>query len=140
MIEIEARNKNRIVTAVSPGKAPIRIRPSASMYFWNPMELLCAAVGGCLGGILVDYCRYNELNPAIFELLSTDLKDGKIIATLQHPKEIDQEHLSRITQKMRNCEISRMLNKEIEINLIENSTPVEVLTNESRRAKGCCGG
>jgi len=139
MIKIQARDKNRIVTAIVPGKMPIKIRPGASLYFWSPMEMLCGAVGGCVGGIVVDYCRYNNLDPSIFEFLGTDLDEGQITITLQHPKDLEKEHLDRLVNQIESCEISKMLNNSLKIKLIHNTTSTKELTDESKRIKGCCG-
>jgi hypothetical protein len=140
MIDIEARDKNRIVTVSLPGKTPIKIRPSSSLYFWNPVELLCGAVGGCIGGIVVDYCRYNDLDPKIFEFLGIDLKDKKIIVVLKHPKELEKEHLTRLSAQITTCEVSKMLLFPIEIQLLENTISTKELINAGESRKGCCGG
>lgn len=140
MITVLARDKNRIVTLSAPGKAPIRVRPSSSPYFWTPMELLCGSVGSCVGGIIVDYCRYNDLDPRIFEFIGADLKDSKIVITLQHPKDLSSEHLSRLSSKISNCEVSKLLVFPIEITLLENSISTKELTDDSKQSRSCCGG
>ena len=137
MIEINLRNKNRIVTLSIPGKAPIRAR-AGSLYFHNSMELICTALGACFGGELVKFCSHNNINPSVFESINVTMENFVPKIILQHPKDMSKEHLNDIRLMAKNCPVSKMLTRGTDLELTENTLPVEVLVDETKRS-GCCG-
>ena len=66
MVEVNIRNKNSIVNLIVVGKVAIRGKTAANLYFHTPLELLLSSLGLCIGGKINDYCRLNDLNPAIY--------------------------------------------------------------------------
>lgn len=137
MIEIDLRSKNRIVTLSVPGKAPIKAR-SGSPYFYNSMELVCVALGACFGNELITYCSRNNVNPSVFESISITMENFIPKIVLQHPKDMRPDLLADIASIATQCSVSRMLDKKPEIMLIENTIPVEILTDETKKTT-CCG-
>lgn len=136
MIDLNLRASNRIVTLGVPGKAPIKAR-SGSPYFYNSMELLCVTLGACFGNELITYCSRNKINPSAFESISLTMENFVPQVIIQHPP-LTQEQLSDIHNLVKNCPIAKMLNKEPEVKFVENTIPVEILTDETRRST-CCG-
>lgn len=137
MIQIEIRDKNRLVTLSVPGKAPIRSR--GGPFFYNSMELVCVAVGSCFGKELANHCYLEDINPRVFESIQCTMENGQVKIHLSHPKEFDQEQLKEIVRMARTCPVARMLSRGVEIELHENSIPTEDLVDESKNT-GCCGG
>lgn len=137
MIDIEIRDKNRLVTLSVPGKTPIRSR--GGPFFYNPMELLCVAVGSCFGKHLAEHCYLENINPRIFESIKITMEYGQIKIHLSHPKDFDQEQLDEIVRMARTCPVAKQLSRGVEIELHENSVPTEDLVDESKNT-GCCGG
>lgn len=137
MIDIEIRDKNRLVTLSVPGKTPIRSR--GGPFFHNSMELLCVAVGSCFGKELSNYCYLEGINPRIFESIKITMENHQIKIHLSHPKDFDQEQLDEIVRMARTCPVAKQLSRGVEIELHENSIPTEDLVDESKNA-GCCGG
>ena len=138
MIDIEIRDKNQIVILSTPMKTPIRSR-TGSAYFYNPMELLCVAVGSCFGKELVQHCKDEKINPKIFESIKITIENFTPKIIISHPKDMKEEQLKTISILARTCPIAKMLTKEVEIVFIKNNTPVEDLVDESKHTP-CCGG
>ena len=138
MIDIEIRDRNKIVTLSVPTKAPIR-SSSGSQYFYNSMELLCIAVGSCFGKEMVHYCAEKEINPRVFESVKVTMENFIPIIILSHPKDMDPELLKDISLIARTCPIAKLLQRGVEIKLVENNIPTEDLIDETKNS-GCCGG
>lgn len=137
MVEVNIRDKNRIITLLTPGKAPIKSR-SGGMFFYNSMELLCISIGACFGGELQKYCQYEDINPSSFESISIKMDNFKPRIILQYPKEMSKEVLDDIRRMARTCQISKLLKEPVEIELAENSIPTERLIDETK-PRPCCG-
>lgn len=137
MIYIQLRNKNRIVAAVVPGKAPIRACNS-SAFFHNSMELVCITVGVCFGGELVRYCSANNVDLRVFEsiVVTMDSFIPKII--LSHPKNFPANQLDDIKYLAIGCQVAKMLRDGVRIEFLENLSAIETLIDDTKR--GCCGG
>lgn len=138
MIDIEIRDRNRIVTLSSPGKAPVR-SSSGSPFFYNSMELVCIAVGSCFGRELVEICREEKINPRIFESIKVTMENFTPRIILSHPNTLEKRILDSIALTARSCAVAKMLQRGVEIQFIENSTPTEDLLDESKDTS-CCGG
>lgn len=141
MINIEVRDKNKIITLTKAGSAPIKSRTGATMFFWHPVELLCAALGACAGGALSDYCRFHDIDPAVFESFAVTKADNEYIMTLQHPSDIPEDDLKHIEMRLTGCEVARTLAKDNKVTLefIKNSIPTEKLKKMDISKGGCCG-
>lgn len=137
MLQLELRDKNYIVTCTSPGKTPLKGRRGSSLYQHSPLDFLLAALGTCSGGEIVDYCRLNDLNVEIFELISVSLIDDVFTIYIKYPKDLDSSHLSRIETKLKNCTISQYFSKSIEVNWEAGNIPIKKIIN--REKMGCCG-
>lgn len=138
MININIRNKNRIVILDSPGKTPIRGRTTASLYFHTPLDLLLAALGLCVGGNIIEYCRFNDLNTKIFEEIIVYLDNSVFIVNIKRPKNFEKTHEDRLKRTMEECQIAKELSKDIKIVFEDNTIPTEKLLKEL--PKSCCGG
>jgi uncharacterized OsmC-like protein len=137
MVDISLRDKNRIIVLNVVGKAPIRGRISSNNYFHTPLELLLSALGLCVGGKINDYCRLNDLNPAIFEKISVHLEDGKFFVTIKRPEDLEQEHITRIGSEVSFCTVAQELKKEVTVRWELNNTPTKELLKTVEQP--CCG-
>jgi len=138
MVNIEIRNNNNIITLIGEGKIPLQ--SSQGMIHFSPNELLCAAVGSCIGRALVIYLAHNRIDTRDFESIAIDFIDNKLIIHIQHPKDITQEVLNDVKNVIFKCEMVKLLQPAIitEIKYRENNTSSNVL--KSKRSKPCCGG
>lgn len=119
-----------------PGKTPLQGRRGASLYYHNSLDFLLAALGTCTGGIISDYCRFNNLNPQIFENVNVATDGDKYIITIKRPKDFEQEHMNRLGKEITICTVSKYLSMPIEARWEVNETPIQELIKEP---KGCCG-
>ena len=138
MINIDVRDRNLLVTLSAPAKSPIKAR-SGSGYFYNSMELVCVALGACFGGQLVKLCTHYKVNPASFESLQITMENFVPTIIIQHPKDISEEFRKEIEYEATHCPVSKMLMRTPEVKFIENTVPVEILIDETKRST-CCGG
>lgn len=138
MIEVNIRDKNRIITLISPGKAAIKAR-SGGLFFYNSMELLCVSIGACFGAELQRYCQFEGIDTASFESISVVMENFKPKIVLLHPKEMKEKVLEDIKALARTCQVSKMLRDSVELELAENSIPTRRLIDESK-PRPCCGG
>ena len=138
MIKINLRNQNRIILLEAVGKTPIRGRASASPYFYSPLELLLSALGLCVGGTIIEYCRLNDINVNIFEEVMVLLDPLNFIINIKRPKDFDKETQERLQRTIEACQIAKELSRKIKIVWGENSIPTEELLKEL--PKTCCGG
>lgn len=125
MLYLKLMKNNSIVRILSDGK-PV-LNSSNGLYYHNSNELLCAAVGSCLGKQMVKYGNQYNINVELFESISINMNDDEIIINIQHPKNIDKEYLDKI----QDCEIKSKINIPIEFNFNEN--------DKNEKIKPCCG-
>lgn len=137
MIEIQLRDKNRLVVLNVVGKTPIRGRIAPNVYFHTPLELLLSSLGLCVGGKINDYCRMNDLNPAVFEKIIATFDSDKFLILIQRPSDFDPVHISRISDEISNCTIAKELKREVAIEWSLNSTPTPELLKVVEQP--CCG-
>lgn len=137
MVEVNLRDHSQIINLSVVGKAPIRGRVSGSPYFHTPLELLLSALGLCVGGHIRDYCRIYDLNPLIFEQILIDYDGSYYRVTILRPRHLDTEHLFRMGEQIKNCNVARELKKEIVFEWKLNTLPVEEL--KERKPTPCCG-
>ena len=137
MINIEIRDKNRIITLSSPTKTPIRSR-SGSPYFYNSMELLCVALGSCFGKELVQLCSNKNINPRVFESIYITMENFIPKIIISHPKEMDNNILNDIKTLAHTCQVAKLLRNRVDIEFTTNKISTDELIDESK--KGCCGG
>lgn len=138
MIKIGLRDKNRIIILEAVGKAPIRGRTSSSPYFHSPLELLLSSLGLCVGGNILDYCRFNDLNARIFEEIIVFLDGSHFIINIKRPKDFSKENEERLQRTIEACQIAKELSRDVKVVWGENSTPTEELVKELPIS--CCGG
>jgi uncharacterized OsmC-like protein len=137
MIKINLRNQNRIIILEATGKPPIRGRTSSSPYFHTPLELLLSALGLCVGGNIVEYCRHNDINVNIFEEIMVYLDYVNFIVNIKKPKDFSEEHQKRMKDLLTNCLVAKELAKELKIIWGDNETPTEELIKIIPTK--CCG-
>jgi len=135
MINLNLRNTNNIVTITIPGKTPLKTR-SNGMFFWNSIELLEGSIGSCIGKIIIDYCRYNDIDCAIFNDVSVT-KDDNFKVNIPYPKDLDKIHLERLKNQIITCPVTSLIKIPIDIIFIENDKLIKDIKIES---KSCCGG
>ena len=134
MIKVKLLNSNTIITLEGDGpKSPIK--SSSGLYFYNPNELLCAAIGSCGGKEIVRYCAQNKIDVEKFEIFAVDMVDSKIRYHINHPKDLNNEHKKELIRLVSNCPISELLNNNIEVILKENEKEPEI----RKPSGGCCG-
>lgn len=136
MLDLQLRDKNNIITMTSPGKTPLQGRRGSGLYYHNSLDFILAAVGTCAGGSLIDYCRLNDLNPAIFSNIRLFFSDDKFIIAIKRPSDFEEVHMERIKSRLSNCTMKNYLAHPIEIQWALNEVPIEELIKEP---KGCCG-
>ena len=139
MIELNLRDRNNIVGLVAPGKSPIRSSSGGSPFFYSSMELLCIALGSCFGGEMVRFCARNAINPAVFESISLTMEEFIPTIIVQHPTTLTKEQLDEIVYLGTHCKVSSLLRDPPKIKLIENTLPIEILVDETKKPS-CCGG
>ena len=136
MLDIKIRDKNQIITLAVPGKTPLQGRRGSSLYYHNPLDFLLAALGTCLGGEISDYCRFNELNPQVFEKVNLALDGSSFIITIRRPTDFEQNHMDRLSRRLTSCTVSKYLSQGILVRWDLNEKPTQELIKEP---KGCCG-
>jgi hypothetical protein len=137
MIKVDIRNGNRIVILDTPGKTPIRSRRS-SLYFHNPMELLACSLGSCIGSQILDLCRFEDVDPRIFESIHITIENKQPKILIQVPDNIDPEFQKILEARVTGCEIANVL----KIGPVVEFTPNDRSTEELIKpiASSCCGG
>lgn len=134
MIVIDLLNNNNIVTLSSEGKLPIK--SSSGYMFYNSNELLCVAVGACVGKHTVIYCAQNKIDLSEFEYFKVDMESNIIKVYIGYPKNFDYSGLKKVLE---NCEISKKISIPIEIIMNESKKTIEE-NKKSNLKKPCCGG
>ncbi len=133
MIELKLLQGNNIITVEVPGKAIIK--SSGGLFHPNSMELLCVALGSCLGKSIVKFCIQNKINIETFEsiLLTYDTTFDILI---NHPKELNKELQDELSFVLKNCSIGKLLKPEVNIIYSKNKKEPDL----TRKIKPCCGG
>lgn len=139
MVDVHLLNKNNIINLSVPGKAPIRGRVAPNLYFHTPIEILLSALGLCIGGVIVNYCRLNSIDVALFESIKLDYDSGKYHLDIRYGKTLTEEHMKRIANEIADCPVSRELRAPVGQSWFESDVPVEELTNRQGDSP-CCGG
>lgn len=130
MIEVKVRDNN-IINLECQGKVLIRGKTANNIYFHTPLELLLCSLGLCVGGLLIKYCRENNVNINLFEFINIDY-DGDYIITISLPDNINQDE---IIGQIRSCSIASELRKTPKIMFVKNKKT----TTELLKPTKCCG-
>lgn len=138
MIKVDLRDKNQIVTLTTPGKIPIQGRTGGSPFFHNSIDLLLSALGLCIGGKIVEYCRFNDLNVQIFEAIACAHEKNWWEIWISKPKDLDEKHVSRLENQLKNCTVGKELINPVKVIWSDNESPIEELLKETKTK--CCGG
>lgn len=139
MITISMTNNNNIITLNSPGKNPIK--SSEGLYFHSPMELLCSAIGACVGKHIVRFANEFKLDLSKFEYFGVGMDDYKIIIVIKHPTTLEQSILDELRKRLYACEVANLIKEDtIEIRFENNTVSDEELTKINSERKPCCGG
>jgi hypothetical protein len=139
MVEVHLRDKNNLINLTIPGKTPIRGRTAPNQYFHTPIEILLSACGLCIGGIIVNYCRLNNLDVGLFESITMDYFAGQCCVDIRYGKTLTEEHILRMSNEITDCPISRELKKPVGFAWKESNIPVEELVKRQDE-RPCCGG
>lgn len=134
MVLVKLLHNNNIITLDTPGKQIIR--SSSGLMFHSSAELLCAALGSCLGKNLVRYCAQNKINVEMFEQVGVDFEDNTFKIHINHPKYLTKENLEEIDSMIHNCSVAQMLNAEITVTFANNNIDPDL----TKKSKPCCGG
>jgi len=135
MVNVKLLHNNFIVNLEAPGKPVIKSSASGMMFF-NSMELLCVALGSCIGKHLVRHCAQNKINIELFESIAIDMNNNDFIVNAQYPKIVTEEQLKDIEYVITHCDISKLLTSEIKVNFSLNKIDPDI----TRTRKPCCGG
>lgn len=136
MLELHLRDKNNVINMTIPNKSQLSGRRGHSAFYHNSNDYLCAALGVCSGGVIVDYCRFNDINVKIFERILVSVTDENFIITISCPKDFSETNKTRLNSKLINCTIAKLLNKEVKVMWENNTMKTKDLVKEM---KGCCG-
>ena len=134
MIDVKLLHNNSIVTLEIPSKATIK--SSAGAFHPNSMELLCVALGSCIGKHIVRFCSQHDINVQAFEQISVDMHMNNFIIYVKHPKGMNMKHIIDLKETILNCDIGKLLKSSIEVNF----SPNKVEPDLNRKPKPCCGG
>jgi len=134
MINIKLLHNNTIVTLEIPSKATIK--SSAGAFHPNSMELLCVALGSCIGKHIVRYCSQEKINVQKFEQISIDMHHNDFIVNIAHPKGMSLQNLIDLKQIVTTCDVAKLLKSRIDVKF----SPNKVEPDLNRKSKPCCGG
>ena len=137
MINVKLLNNNNIITIQGEGKLPIK---SAEGYmFYNPNELLCIAIGACIGKQLLYYCNKNKIDVNIIESVDIDMEDeDEILIYLKFPKDYNDNIITDIKTLLHHCPISKKLITKINIISTKSDNNYKDVINKNN-IKPCCG-
>ena len=107
------------------------------MHLWDSLGLLTSSVGACSGGTIIDYCRLNKLNAEIFDELTINYSENKFILQSIVPHDLEDYHITRLTNLLINCPITSYIKSEIEVNITKSEKTIKEV---KPRKRGCCGG
>jgi len=134
MVDIKLLHNNTIVTLDVQNKA--LIKSSAGAFHPNSMELLCVALGSCMGKHIVRYCSQEKINVQGFEQLSIDMNNNEFIVYIKYPKNMSVKNILDLREIILNCDIAKLLTCEIDVQF----SPNKIEPDLSRKPKPCCGG
>lgn len=139
MVEVAIRNNNNIITLLADGKVPIQ--SSQGMIHLSANELLCSAIGSCIGRTLVIFCAHNTIDVRELEHILINLEDDIIKVYVSYPETMPIEILTQMDQRIRSCELVRKISKSFGfvLELQKNKTNTTKL-KEMKSTKPCCGG
>lgn len=135
MVELKLLKSNNIITLEVPGKNVIK--SSGGAFFHNSMELLCVALGSCVGKYVVRYCSQQKINVESFESIKVDMNNRDFIVYIQHPKTLTEEQLNDLEHVITNCDVGKMLLGDVKVEFSLNKVDPD-LTRKKRTS--CCGG
>ena len=140
MIQVKVLNNNNIVTLQKEGGLPIK--SSQGFMFYNSNELLCVAVGSCVGRNMVILCSQEDIDVDSFEYVGIDMESHKLRIVIKCPKEMDEKKRELLKNRLEGCELVTNLKKayDIKVELLDNDTPTEQVVEANRTGKPCCGG
>jgi hypothetical protein len=134
MVNLKLLQNNNIITMDTPGKSIIK--SSAGLMFHNSMELLCIALGSCVGKSIVRFCSQNKVNVELFESISIDMIDHNYQVNIQYPKILTKDLREGLAAVILNCEVGKQLTGQVNVKFSIN----EITPDLTRKIKPCCGG
>jgi len=134
MVFLKLLHNNNIVTLDTPGK--MLIKSSSGLYFHSSADLLCAALGSCIGKNLVRYCAQNKINVEMFEQIGVEFEDNKFSIHIHHPSILDKDNIIEIEALIKNCSVAQLLTVDIVITFEKNKVDPDI----TRKSQPCCGG
>jgi len=133
MINVDMINNNNIVTIHSEGKVPIK--SSMGYMFYSPDDLLCSAVGACIGHYIVNMYRGIGVTTDIIKSLEVYLNsDSSIGISIIFFKDVDKEIISNTVEGIKECPIAGKLSSSIDVYIGKVNENVV-----KKGIKGCCG-
>jgi len=133
MINVDIINNNNIITIHSEGKVPIK--SSMGYMFYSPDDLLCSAVGACIGHYIVNMYRGIGVTTDIIKSLEVYLNsDSSIGISIIFFKDVDKELIATTVEGIKNCPIAAKLSSDIEVYTDKINESVV-----KKSTKGCCG-
>ena len=138
MVEIKLLRNNSIINLEVPGKAIIK--SSMNKFHSNPMELLCVAVGSCIGKSVNEFCTKSKIDVQLFEDFILEFDHEKPVTefelNIKHPKDFNMKQLLEMRQVIRECTMLNIINIPIDVKFSLNSKE----HNPKRKSTSCCGG
>ena len=134
MVDIKLLHNNTIVTLEIPSKATIK--SSAGAFHPNSMELLCVALGSCIGKHMVRYCSQEKINIETFSQISLDMQHNDFILHIAHPTGMSLQNLIDLKEIVVSCDIAKLLKSKIDVNF----SPNKIEPDLNRKPTPCCGG
>jgi len=134
MINVKLLHNNTIVTLEVPDKAIIK--SSTGAFHSSPMELLCVALGSCIGKHIVRYCSQEKINVQTFKKIAVDMDNNNFIVYIEHPKGLSLQNLIDLKQVVLNCDVGKLLKADIKLIFTPNAVDPDV----NRKTTPCCGG
>lgn len=132
MINVNLQDNNSIITLTSPGKMPIK--SNNGMFMYNSNELLCVAIGSCIGKYIVRWCVHTKLDIRKLENITITMDNNEIIINISHPKDLD---IKELIKEIETCEIVNKLSIEVKVLTSINKTSTNNLLKKV--SKPCCG-
>jgi len=132
MIRVRLLNGNTISILESDEGKPT-IRSSSGLYYHNPNELLCCAIGACIGRHIVIYFTNHKLDIAHIKELQVGF-DGSFIINLKYYNEIES-YINDIEALCISCEVVRKLVPETKFNALRSDEPYVKIEPKQK----CCG-
>ena len=137
MVNFEISGTHQLIILNVEGKLPIRVS-SGSINFHNANDLLCCALGACIGNNLKRLCLWEDINPRIFQTITIKLNNSILEIEIYCPKDFPEDKRLTIQRNLSGCSIAKLLNEPVTIAFRDNDTPTEELVEDKPRS--CCGG